>query len=251
MKRKILATALISCALVAAPISAQAHTGDMEVTAVCNTATGEYDFTVNLTISQTGLAGSTSWKVGTSSFTGTPSSALGMNRGPVASSGAGTIRLGSFSLPGSTTGLGPWVYAYTKWSDDYGKGSDGQLRAPLAGDCVRDVPEKPEPRAYSDAGETFTCEAWTYWTKTGFYDLTFDKVANKWTEDANPTTTKETSQTASTTYEERQARGCGPELAQTGVNGNAWWFGGGALLLIAIGASLVAYRNRPRGAHRA
>jgi LPXTG-motif cell wall-anchored protein len=42
-----------------------------------------------------------------------------------------------------------------------------------------------------------------------------------------------------------------PELAETGVNDNAWLFAGGALLLIAMGASLVVYRKRPRGAHRA
>lgn len=124
-------------------LSASAHTGDMDVSAVCNTVTGEYDFTVKLTITQTSLGGTTSWGVGNGNFTGTPRNANGMDRGPVTSNGAGTITLGSFSLPGNTTGLGPWVYSYTSWTDGYGYGSDDQLRnnERLAGDCK--IPPPP------------------------------------------------------------------------------------------------------------
>ena len=134
-----LALALGMIALVAGPASA--HTGDLNVTAVCNTSTGEYDFTATLVISQTNETGSTMWKVGNSNFAGTPTSNAGLTNGPVASVGAQTITLGSWTMPGSTTGLGPWVYAFTTWTpDNYKKGSDGQLYAPLDGTC-NDTPD--------------------------------------------------------------------------------------------------------------
>lgn len=147
MKKRTITAAIVAAALgiggaLVVPLTASAHTGDMDVAAVCNTQTGEYDFTVTLTTARTDLAGSTLWRVGTESFQGTPSSAAGMDRGPVASSGAQTITLGTFSLPGTTTGLGPWVYAYTTWTDSYAQGSDDQLRERerLAGDCTTPPP---------------------------------------------------------------------------------------------------------------
>ena len=97
-----LALSLGMIAIVAGPASA--HTGDLNVVAVCNTATGNYDFTATLVISQTAETGATYWKVGTSSFAGTPTSAAGLPNGPVASSGAVTITLTTFSLPGTTNG---------------------------------------------------------------------------------------------------------------------------------------------------
>jgi LPXTG-motif cell wall-anchored protein len=109
-----------------------------------------------------------------------------------------------------------------------------------------DCAAKPEPHPYSDAGETFTCEAWTYWTKTGFYDLTLDKVANVWVENAEPTITA-TSQLVPTTQGERIARGCEaptPQLAETGLSAGASWALVSGLLLLFIGGSLVAYRKR-------
>lgn len=116
--------------------SASAHTGDLHVQATCNAETGNYDVSASLNIMQTGLAGETKFKVGTENFEGTPSSNAGMTGGPIASQGAGTILLTSFTLPGSTTGFGPWIYAFTKWSDTYSHGSDGQLTTPLAGNCA-------------------------------------------------------------------------------------------------------------------
>ncbi len=118
--------------------AASAHTGDLRVTAVCNQQTGQQDFTAKLILSSvpSGNTGSTKWRIGTSSFDGTPSNANGMDKGPISSNGNVTITLGTWSLPGTTTGYGPWVYAYTKWSPDgYGKGSDGQLTSKLKGDC--------------------------------------------------------------------------------------------------------------------
>jgi hypothetical protein len=129
-----LALSLGMIALVAGPASA--HTGDLNVSAVCNTATGNYDFTATLVISQTNEVGSTKWKIGTTTFTGTPTSNSGLNLGPVASNGAQTITLGTWTMPGSTTGLGPWVYAFTTWTpDNYTKGSDGRLYQALDGSC--------------------------------------------------------------------------------------------------------------------
>jgi hypothetical protein len=134
-----MALSLGMIALVAGP--AAAHTGDLNVVAVCNTDTGNYDFTATLVISQTNEVGATMWKVGNGNFAGTPTSNAGLTNGPVASTGAMTITLTTFSLPGSTTGLGPWVYAFTTWSpDNFKKGSDGQLLTPLDGSC-NDTPD--------------------------------------------------------------------------------------------------------------
>lgn len=196
-----LATALVAAPLVATPASA--HTGDMNVTAVCNEVTGQYDFTAKLTISQTGLTGSTRWEVGTSAFEGTPTNANGMNSDPIVSTGATTLTLTTFSLPGATTGYGPWVYAFTQWSDNYMKGSDGQLRTKLAGDCVILIPEKPEPRPFADETVDANCETVTTHAREGYYELTL--VNNVWREDVEPTITAEASSVRDTTPEERAA----------------------------------------------
>lgn len=156
MKKFIMGAAVaafIVLGVLVTPAIANAHTGDMAVTAQCNTSTGEYDFTVKLTTANTQLAGQTKWRVGTASFQGTPTNANGMDRGPVSSQGAQTITLGGFSLPGTTTGKGNWVYAYTSWTDGYGKGSDGQLLSNLAGDCA-----KPAPPA--DPGDKISYTDW-------------------------------------------------------------------------------------------
>lgn len=145
---------------VAAP--ALAHTGDMKVTAVCNTETGNYDVkaTLKFTSVPAGNTGKTKARVGDTNFDGTPTGYEGMYIGPISSNGNVTIDLTTFTLPGDTTGYGPWVYAYTKWSpDNFGKGSDGRLTERLKGDC-----KKPDAKdavasvhttpATCDAGET-------------------------------------------------------------------------------------------------
>lgn len=118
----------------AAPASA--HTGDLKVTAVCNTATGQYDLTAKLEITQSNLSGKYRWRVGTTTFDGTPNNGNGMGA-EVSFPGPGTYTLTTFSLPGNTTNKGPWVYAFTKWSDNFTKGSDGQLLNNLGGNCVK------------------------------------------------------------------------------------------------------------------
>jgi hypothetical protein len=119
--------------------TAEAHTGDLIVTGSCNPETGRYDIKPRLTLTQSDLSGVFRSRVGTSTFQGTPTNADGMSN-PTAFSGPGTYNLPTFSLPGDTKGLGPWVYAFTRWSDGYSKGSDGQMRTPLAGDCVKWLP---------------------------------------------------------------------------------------------------------------
>ncbi|MGI9823307.1 LPXTG cell wall anchor domain-containing protein [Agromyces sp. Marseille-Q5079] len=124
--------------IVAAAAPASAHTGDLKANAVCNPETGQYDvtYTLQLTEVDSKLTGSTKWRVGSTSFAGTPTSDQNMDRGPIASKGNAVLTLGTESLPGTTT-TAPWVYAYTKWSDGFGKGSDGRIEG-LKGDCGKD-----------------------------------------------------------------------------------------------------------------
>lgn len=136
MKRAlaVCTTALLAIGLaVVGATSASAHTGDLNSTAVCNSTTGEYDVTYTLTTSNTALVGSTMWRVGTTTFESTPSSNAGMDRGPVSSTGAQTVTLGTISVPGTST-KAPWAYAFTTWTDNFTKGSDGGDIA-LAGNC--------------------------------------------------------------------------------------------------------------------
>lgn len=152
MKKRMLAVlstaALALGGALAIPAMASAHTGDLHVTAVCNTETYQYDLTATLTTANSGLDATTMWRIGTSQFQGTPNSNAGMDQGPILTHGAQTVTLGTFSLPGDTTGYGPWVYAFTKWANNYTVGSDGQLTKRLTGDCTPPpIPEKPLPIA--------------------------------------------------------------------------------------------------------
>ncbi|UTX51021.1 hypothetical protein KI440_02330 [Candidatus Saccharibacteria bacterium TM7i] len=143
-KRKFIALALLSALVtsffvVSGPVSgAEAHTGDITATAACNAGTGEYDVTYTLTLRNTppGQTASTMWRIGSQNFQGTPNSAAGMDKGPISSAGNGQVVLGSHSLPGTTVGNGPWVYAYTKWSGGYGYGSDTRVEG-LKGNCSK------------------------------------------------------------------------------------------------------------------
>lgn len=143
---------------VAAAPAASAHTGDLNVSYTCDTTTGEYVGTAELTISQTGLAGVTNWKVGTTNFEGTPSSDAGLS-GALPSTGAGKITLGQFRIPGDTKTKGPWVYAFTTWTDGFKKGSDGQSYQNLGGDCKVPPPPVLKDAAASIVTTPATCEA--------------------------------------------------------------------------------------------
>jgi len=151
MKKVLSSVATVALAVgltVGAVAPASAHTGDMDVQAVCNTVTGEYDFTATLTVTRSGTkAGKVAARVGSEKFEGTPKSDKGM--GFVTEiAGDGVYSLPGFSLPGTTTGAGPWVYAYTTFAAPETKnsfGSDGQLRYKLAGDCAVSKPDPKEP----------------------------------------------------------------------------------------------------------
>lgn len=180
--KRILSTMLslvvvaLSLGILSSP--AQAHTGDLDVTAVCNTETGMYDLTAKLTTKNAaGKTGSTKWKIGNSNFTGTPSNANGMDKVPIPSSGNTTFVLGTWSIPGTTTGYGPWVYAFTTWNDGYKKGSDGQLRDKLKGDCKQSIPEKPKPINHSDSKKECVDG---YQERTGTEDHVWNSNKKKW-----------------------------------------------------------------------
>jgi hypothetical protein len=120
-----LALSLGMIALVAGPASA--HTGDLHAAAACQ-ADGTYKVTYTLTVANTALAGTTVWSIGTTSFAHTPTSNADLpgtvQPGTVASTGAGDYVLGTITLPGSSI-QAPWAYAYTTWTDNFVKGSDG------------------------------------------------------------------------------------------------------------------------------
>jgi hypothetical protein len=73
-----------------------------------------------------------------------------MDKGPISFTHPGTYTLGTFSIPGTTKGLGPWVYAYSSWTDGFGVGSDGQLTTALTGDCS--IPDKKVNICHRDQG---------------------------------------------------------------------------------------------------
>lgn len=188
-------------AAIAAPASA--HTGDLNVSYTCDATTGEYVGTATLDISRTDLVGATSWRVGTEAFQGTPSSTAGMDRGPVGSNGSGTITLGTFRIPGTTTTKGPWVYAHTTWSDNYKQGSDGQVRKSLKGDCKPPKPGQPRDKVETVPGAwvdgTWSCGDTTV-TQTRILTTTttpavWDEHAWQWVDGAPIVTTSSETQT--------------------------------------------------------
>ncbi|WP_235825360.1 InlB B-repeat-containing protein [Agromyces badenianii] len=133
-------------ALVGVAAPASAHTGDLKATVECDTASGLYNVTYTLKLSNvsSGNTGTTKWRVGRTSFEGTPKNANGMDRGPITTTGNKTIVLGTDTLPGATKGNGPWVYAYTSWADKFGKGSDGRIEG-LTGNCAKTPTKLPVP----------------------------------------------------------------------------------------------------------
>lgn len=122
------------------------HTGDLTVEYTC-LDNGSYQGTVTLTTTAVpdGVSGTTKWRVGNETFDGTPTNDTGLDRGPVDSTGNTTVMLGVFMIPGSTTGKGPWLYAWSKWTDGATKGSDGQGLDDLQGDCTPMKPPPPPP----------------------------------------------------------------------------------------------------------
>lgn len=151
-------------------VDAMAHTDDVKVFYVCNTQTGNYDGTIKLTTSNVpdDRQGITKWRLGDDSFDNMPTSDAGMDRGPVYTTGnMEDVVLGTWSLPGTTTGHGPWVYAYTKWPKPGGgnyatKGSDGQFKDELKGDCSK-PPTPPVTPPPPTTPPPYSCPSGTTW----------------------------------------------------------------------------------------
>lgn len=176
---------------------ASAHTGDMNVQAVCNTATGQYDFTATLTVSRSGdKAGVIAARVGSEKFDGTPRNDKGMDF-VTAIHGDGVYELPGFSLPGTTTGSGPWVYAFTSFERPEQKnsfGSDGQLRSKLAGDCVVPLPDPKEPtvRFGEWVEASIECDATEVVTRRDVFTTSYvyDPESNSYVEGETVTTSE-------------------------------------------------------------
>ena len=192
---------------------ASAHTGDMNVQAVCNTTTGQYDFTATLTVSRSGdKAGVIAARVGSEKFDGTPRNDKGMDF-VTAIHGDGVYELPGFSLPGTTTGSGPWVYAFTSFDRPEQKnsfGSDGQLRYQLAGDCVVPMPDPKEPtvRFGEWVEASIECDATEVVTRRDVFTTSYvyDPESNSYVE-GETVTTSEVS-TRELTAEEVDANRC-------------------------------------------
>jgi len=236
VKRNILAratfTALISCALVAAPVAANAteQPEPAYVLAAWNATEGDI------------------WNPAQTLAKSVPLAEPTLDALDDALPCGGFYQIDLYNASATTDALlaGGVLYGPSDPTEDLAHDAvDGD---PWKFYKTADCAPKPSLRTYADAGETFACDYWTYWTRTGHYEHTFDAVANVWTEAAEPTIDKETSEQIPTTYDERVARGCESELAETGVNDNAWLFAGVGLLLLVAGASLVTYRNRQKGA---
>ncbi len=144
MRIKILA---VLCALAVAlgmvaiaSATASAHQGNIVATTVCNTTTGNYDVTYTLSWSNvpSGVHAVMSSRTGTTTF----SNGWDYNTfSDWVSRGNSTGAQGSIqwveSLPGNTVGNGPWVYAYTDWSNGYSQNRKHDTRAEgLKGDCA-------------------------------------------------------------------------------------------------------------------
>ena len=126
----------------AAPASA--HTGDMSHSAVCNTATGQYDVTTTLTTYNTpgDLTGTVKAHIGDSNFAGGwGEGSFNWEFGPdnIVPNGS---KSWSYSIPGNSTS-GPWVYSWTLWSSGFTVASDGRIEG-LAGNCVQPLEAKAD-----------------------------------------------------------------------------------------------------------
>jgi hypothetical protein len=125
--------------------SASAHTGDLKVTATCNVKTGQYDQSATLTLAAvpTGETGTIVWHQGTTSFVNNWNGNSFTFEGNAGTSGNGPVPItGLPSLPGTTTGNGPWLYVYTTFDkgDTFTIKSDNYPGnpTPLTGNCVKE-----------------------------------------------------------------------------------------------------------------
>lgn len=143
-----------------ASMASSAHQGNIVATALCNTTTGNYDVTYTLSWSNVpnGVHAAMSSRTGQTSF----HSGWTYNTwDDWTSRGDSTGNRGSIQwteqLPGTTVGNGPWVYAYTDWSNGYSGSRTHDTRIEnLGGDCAIPTPLDASATASSVPA---TCEA--------------------------------------------------------------------------------------------
>ena len=205
----VTALALSMVGLAVAALPASAHTGDLNATAACQ-ADGTYLVTYKLTTANTNLVGSTMWKVGTATWEGVPASIAGLTSGPVTSQGAQTITLGTTTVPGDST-RAPWAYAYTIWSDDYQKGSDGGDIA-LGGSCKPTQPGTKTGEWSTWTDNQPTCDHLTVTQTRTQTTTTYVWNDTSWKWDGSSTTV---TQTRTVTLTADQVKACHPKLPPT------------------------------------
>lgn len=136
-----------------ASVASSAHQGEIVASALCNPTTGNYDVTYTLSWSNVprGVHATLSSRTGAQDF------AQGWTYDTWddwISRGESTGDRGSLQwteqVPGSTLGNGPWVYAYTKWSNGYlgSLGHDTRIEN-LGGDCKIPLPRDATATANS------------------------------------------------------------------------------------------------------
>lgn len=143
-----------------ASMSSSAHQGNIVATALCNTTTGNYDVTYTLSWSNVpnGVHAAMSSRTGATSF----HSGWTYNTwSDWTSRGDSTGNQGSIQwteqMPGDTVGNGPWVYAYTNWSNGYSGSRTHDTRMEnLGGDCAIPTPLNASATASSVPA---TCDA--------------------------------------------------------------------------------------------
>lgn len=161
--------------------------------------------------------------------------------------GTGSVNLSTYGGPNVTVRYKAYAEDFKGWSD-WGPWSDWSAANPGPSNDTRNV----ESRRTSNNDATL--DTTVYYVENG--EPTTDLTDANWTtitpapegwtfvDKRNVVTTL-----GEDAYDEDVYGDCpAPELAETGVNDNAWLFAGGGLLLLIAGVSLVTYRNRQKGA---
>lgn len=143
-----------------ASMASSAHQGSIVATALCNPTTGNYDVTYTLSWSNVpdGVHAAMSSRTGTASFhNGWTYDTWSdwISRGD-STGNRGSIQW-TEQMPGTTVGNGPWVYAYTNWSNGYSGSRTHDTRIEnLGGDCAIPTPLNASATASSVPA---TCDA--------------------------------------------------------------------------------------------
>lgn len=141
-----------------AALAANAHAGNIKATAVCNTATGQYDVTYTVSWTQAPQGGGKAhYRTGESGFINGWQYPGGKSWTDVPiTSGSGSFSFGE-SLPG-TTKTGPWAYTFIEWADNYQQQKVFDTRIEnLDGKCSK--PEVKDADASATVTSSGTCLA--------------------------------------------------------------------------------------------